>query len=68
MFLRRSLCTSARRLSPFVIPQLSRGFGVVKGKRDFITSECVDREQLTPALQQYFKFKEQYKGAIRRME
>ena len=37
----------------------------MKGNRDFVTSDGVDKEQLTPALQQYFKFKEQYKGRER---
>ena len=32
-------------------------------KRDFISSDSVDKDQLTPALRQYFAFKDQYKGA-----
>ena len=31
-------------------------------KRDFISSDSVDKDQLTPALRQYFAFKDQYKG------
>ena len=33
-----------------------------RSKREFISSEAVNKDQLTPALQQYFRFKEQYKG------
>lgn len=39
-----------------------RSFSASKRQLDFVTSESVDKEQLTPALQQYFKFKEEYKG------
>ena len=35
---------------------------VPRKKRDYISSDGIDKDQLTPALQQYYKFKEQYKG------
>lgn len=38
-----------------------------RSKREFISSDAVDKDQLTPALQQYFRFKEQYKGTNTRM-
>lgn len=33
-------------------------------KRDFISSDSVDKDQVTPALRQYFAFKAQYKGIL----
>ena len=44
------------------IPSFVRSFAISGKKRNFITSEAVEMGQLTPALQQYFKLKEQYKG------
>ena len=38
-----------------------------RSKREFISSDAVDKDQLTPALQQYFRFKEQYKGKYARI-
>ena len=48
------------RIAP--IPLFVRPFAISGKKRNFITSEAVEMGQLTPALQQYFKLKEQYKG------
>ena len=71
MFLfRKGLQTPLRRvvyqhhsiLKEFSFPK--RTFAAAQRQLDFITSEAVDKDQLTPALQQYFKFKEEYKGCF----
>lgn len=62
MFLAQRFCHHARVFSLVASLPPARRFAVANGNRDFITSDGVDKEQLTPALQQYFKFKEQYKG------
>lgn len=50
-----------------VLPKFSfpkRTIAAAQRQLDFVTSEAVDKDQLTPALQQYFKFKEEYKGSF----
>ena len=56
-----SKSVSILRNPSFAVPRVFASSG---RKLDFITSESVDKEQLTPALQQYFKFKDEYKGNV----
>ncbi len=58
----RTVCRHHSILKEFSFPK--RTFAAAQRQLDFITSEAVDKDQLTPALQQYFKFKEEYKGCF----